>query len=70
MPPVEDANLAGFSDVARESDATGAQNAPFAVEFDERPEIHCFHPASFLSARVSTGVARMLHVVILQPTFS
>ena len=42
VSPVEDSDLSGFGDVTGEADTACTEDAPFAVEFDERPEITAF----------------------------
>ena len=70
MCTVEDLNFVGLRYVARETHTPRAEDAALLIQFDQRTQIESFAPASLLSERVATVVARVSHVIVLQPAFS
>jgi hypothetical protein len=70
VPTAEDLNFIRLGYVPSKTNAARAKDAPFLIEFYERPKIERLSAACFLAERIAAVVAGMCHVVVLQPTFS
>ena len=67
---VEDPDLARLRHVARETDASRAEDAALLVQLHERPKCYGLHPAGLLRSRIAALMARVCHVVVLKPALA